>query len=117
MNRKEFISTPFTAYDKNAEYDEHIRPHIDALHAECERLGMPMYCVVCVEQEANGNSAVKASAYFNGAETTPAELVAAAKAGVGKYEEIPLLMFLDIERVKVAREAINGIQKAATLEA
>lgn len=117
MSKHEFTATPFTAYDKEADYDEHIKPLVEKLHAECQRLEVPLFVVCSIKMQVSGNNTLAASAYFNGMETTPAELVAAYKAAHGDLEAVIGTLMADAERCRAAGATTEGMLAAGILEA
>jgi hypothetical protein len=105
MEDNKLISSGFESYDLEAVYDSEIAPLVHKLHEECQRLNIPMFAAVGIMMKANGDNRIAATAYFNGIERTPSELMACHLASRGEWRQIPGLMFEDTKRCAEAKQA------------
>lgn len=104
MNQNETKATGFSlqewavsqieAFDRQAEYVEHIAPLFSALHAACVERGFPMAAIVCHTQHEDGNN-ICASAGVSGGNLSrlPAEVLMRMNTdcneeGIGKIVSI-----------------------------
>lgn len=105
---EQLIATPYAAFQKRPEYEEQVMPLVMELHEKCKVLNIPMYFVAAISQEENGDGQFARSFYSNGAETTPACIIAAERAAQGAGFEVLALLAADAKRDKAAKARIEA---------
>src|SRR5690606_18769183 len=99
------------AYDRLAEFEEHIKPLWDALHQVCEQRGFPIVMRVCHTQNADGSNSTANAHHFPSADEVPAELLLLPTIGtVGPDAIERFLALLDSDRIRclAARDAMES---------
>lgn len=108
MTLEQLIATPYAAFQKRPEYEEQVMPLVMELHEKCKALNIPMFFVAAVSQHEDGGAKFASSFYSNGAETTPAGIVAAERAANGAGFEVLALLAADAKRDAAAKARIEA---------
>lgn len=105
---EQLIATPYAAFQKRPEYEEQVMPLVMELHEKCKALNIPIFFIAAVSQQENGDAQFASSLYTNGAETTPAAIIAAERAAKGEPFEVMALLTADARRDNAAKARIEA---------
>lgn len=73
----DLINLPYTEYDLDAAYDEHLAPLVTALLEKAQELGLPLMLAVAIQQDREGNYTLAQSGQMSDPARTPIQLRAA----------------------------------------
>lgn len=113
---QDWEDTNIKAYNRYEEYNENIRPLVDALHAECAARGFPISGRVCHAQKANGDNSCHEFVNIPSLDVTPAEiLVVPVVKGINPGSAVVMAALVDCDRARIQRA--NAISRCGTIEA
>lgn len=98
FNLEQWIESKPAAFDRKAEYEEHIEPLVLALHQACRRHGLPFFAVITHTQQANGDTGAACSHNFPSMEHTPPEMLMLISASRRHLEGVMLVASGAMER-------------------